>query len=148
DQPVGSATKQEAWDKGLIHRIVRLMVENDKGELLLQHRSPTKNIYPDTWDPSAAGHVDAGEDYEEAMRRELQEELGLDMSFVEIGRYRINRTWHGHRFNRFVRCYRARVKGKPALKLEADKIDSVRWFTAIEAKKMATEHPEQLSDGL
>jgi len=29
------------------------------------------------WDSSAAGHLDTGEDYETAARRELEEELGI-----------------------------------------------------------------------
>ena len=47
------------------------------GELFLQKRSPWKDKHPNKWDSSAAGHLDAGEDYETAARRELSEELGL-----------------------------------------------------------------------
>jgi len=88
DQPVGSATKQEAWDKGLIHRIVRIMLVNDKGEFLLQRRHPKKDIYPNCWDSSVAGHVDAGEDYDTAAKRELEEELGVtNVELATLGTY-------------------------------------------------------------
>ncbi|MBC8288789.1 MAG: NUDIX domain-containing protein, partial [Planctomycetes bacterium] len=43
----------------------------------LQLRSTTKDQYPSCWTASASGHLDAGEDYETAARRELEEELGL-----------------------------------------------------------------------
>ena len=36
-----------------------------------------KDRHPGVWDSSAAGHVDAGEDYDEAALRELEEELGV-----------------------------------------------------------------------
>jgi 8-oxo-dGTP pyrophosphatase MutT (NUDIX family) len=33
-----------------------------------------------TWNTSAAGHVDAGEDYESCAIREVKEELGIDVA--------------------------------------------------------------------
>lgn len=147
DRPVGQATKQEAWDQGLIHRVVRLMIHNSKGQILLQHRSPTKDIFPNCWDNSSAGHVDAGEDYEAAMRRELREELRLEVPFTELGSYRSDETWKGHRFNRFTRCYKA-VTDKTPTKFEAGKVIGARWFTLDEVKQLVSDHPDQVTDGL
>lgn len=148
DRPVGSATKKEAWDQGLIHRIVRIMIENRKGQILLQHRTPTKDIYPNCWDNSVAGHVDAGEEYEQAAVRELREELGLEgLDYAEIGRYRSDETWNGHRFNRFSRVYKIKADVVPA-RLEEGKIDDARWFSVEDVKQLLSDHPDQVSDGL
>lgn len=148
DRPIGQATKQEAWDKGLIHRVVRIMLEDGEGRVLLQHRSPTKDIFPDTWDNSVAGHVDAGEDYYDAAVRELREELGLEgLELEEIGTYRSNETWKGHRFNRFTRVYRVRANVMPK-RLEVGKVDDARWFSLEEAKSLVRDRPDQVSDGL
>src|SRR5689334_21980340 len=96
DRPVGSATKQEAWEKGLLHRIVRLVIFNQAGQMLLQHRTPTKDIFPNCWDSAAAGHVDAGEEYDEAMTREMDEELGLEgLELKQLGSYRSDETIGG-----------------------------------------------------
>lgn len=148
DRPVGQATKQEAWDKGLIHRVVRIMIEDDQGRILLQHRSPTKIPYPNTWDNSAAGHVDAGEDYKTAALRELHEELGLDnLELTEVGRYRSDEMWKDHHHNRFTMVYKVRAKVEPQ-RLEDGKVDDARWFTLAEIKSMLLHHPEQVSDGI
>lgn len=148
DNPVGSATKQEAWDKGLWHRVVRIMIEDGKGNLLLQHRTPTKDIYPNCWDNSIAGHVDAGETYDAAANRETEEELGLtSLPLQEIGNYTEEHVWQGRIMNRFVRVYRAQSSATPKSP-EPDKIDDVRWWRLDDVKKLIKEHPDQVTDGL
>ncbi len=62
----------------LWHRAVHIWLRNARGELFLQRRSIWKDRNPSVWDSSAAGHVDAGENYGEAARRELREELGVE----------------------------------------------------------------------
>lgn len=59
-------------------------------EVLLQHRSWAKDVWPGRFDASAAGHVRLGESPEEAAR-EVREELGIDVAFdnlVPLGRHR------------------------------------------------------------
>jgi len=148
NQPIGQATKQVVWRKGLIHRVVRIMAENLRGEVLLQKRTPDKDIFPDTWDNSAAGHVDAGESYLTAAQREIAEELGLtDVSLTEIGNYYVDSTWHGLRFKRFTKVYKMCLEVLPT-KLEQGKVSEVRWFTIADMKRLVAEQPEKCSDGL
>jgi len=148
DNPIGHATKQEAWSQGLRHRIVRIMLENDRGEILIQHRSPTKDIFPDCWDNSVAGHVDSGEDYSTAALRELKEEIGIDSAHLgQLGRYDSDETWQGHRFKRFTQVYRLHYNTTPT-KLENGKVDEVRWVSVDELKKLVNEHPNEVTDGL
>jgi len=148
DQPVKAAVKQEAWEQGLIHRVVRLVVENSDGQVLLQHRTPTKDIYPNCWDVSVSGHVDAGETYDAALAHEIAEELGFqDLQTTEIGSYRSNRIWKGLRFNRFNRCYKTRHDATPT-HLEEGKIDGFKWFTVGEVKQLIKDHPDEVTDGL
>ncbi len=61
----------------LIHRVTHVLVFNPKGELLLQKRSKNKDVAPGKWDTSVGGHVNAGETIEEAVIREMEEELGI-----------------------------------------------------------------------
>jgi isopentenyldiphosphate isomerase len=64
-------------DPSLIHRSVHVLVVNRAGRLLLQKRSLRKDTQPGKWDTSVGGHVGFGQSYEEAARREAEEELGL-----------------------------------------------------------------------
>ena len=68
------------------HRAVHIFIFNGLGELFLQKRSRWKDRHPRLWDSSAAGHVDAGEEYDAAANRELQEELGISAELKRVAK--------------------------------------------------------------
>ena len=77
DRVIGVASRGRVHAEGLRHRAIHILVFNAQGEIFLQKRSAWKDKHPGKWDSSAAGHLDSGETYETAARRELSEELGL-----------------------------------------------------------------------
>ncbi|HEV8185147.1 MAG TPA: 16S rRNA (adenine(1518)-N(6)/adenine(1519)-N(6))-dimethyltransferase RsmA [Chthoniobacterales bacterium] len=86
DHVIGDAPRGEVHANNFLHRAVHILLFNDAGELFLQKRSRLKDRHPGVWDSSAAGHVDAGEDYDEAARRELQEELGVSAALQRVAK--------------------------------------------------------------
>jgi 16S rRNA (adenine1518-N6/adenine1519-N6)-dimethyltransferase len=85
DRPIGAADRQAIHDQGLRHRAVHLFILNRDRDLFLQKRSWRKDQHPLRWDSSAAGHVDAGESYDDCAHRELCEELGIFADLDRIG---------------------------------------------------------------
>jgi 16S rRNA (adenine1518-N6/adenine1519-N6)-dimethyltransferase len=77
DQVIGQLPRSLVHARKLLHRAVHVFVFNACGELLLQLRSAEKDEYPLCYTSSASGHLGAGESYDEAAPRELEEELGL-----------------------------------------------------------------------
>ena len=77
DRVIGVEPRGVVHAQGLRHRAVHLFVFNRAGEMFLQKRSAWKDRHPSQWDSSASGHLDHGEDYAAAARRELAEELGV-----------------------------------------------------------------------
>lgn len=77
DRVVGQAPRSEVHARGLLHRAVHIFVFNTAGELLVHKRTAGKDEYPLRYTSSASGHLAAGEGYDEAAARELEEELGL-----------------------------------------------------------------------
>ena len=74
----GSATRGECHNGSkLLHPVVHLHVFNSQGDLYLQKRQEWKDIQPGKWDTAVGGHVDLGESVEQALRREVREELGI-----------------------------------------------------------------------
>lgn len=48
------------------------------GKVLLAHRHPERQWYPDCWD-LVGGHIEAGESPEDAVRRECREEIAIEI---------------------------------------------------------------------
>ena len=61
-----------------IHRAVMFFVFDEQGQVLVNQRSEQKELYPSHWSIAFGGHVLAGESYDDAVRREIREETGLD----------------------------------------------------------------------
>ena len=86
---VGSATRGECHSGSkLLHPVVHLHVFNSRGEVYLQRRPDWKDIQPGKWDTAVGGHIDYGENPDDALRREVREELGIvDFTPVSMGKY-------------------------------------------------------------
>lgn len=86
---IGSATRGECHNGSRwLHPVVHLHVFNSRGEVYLQKRPEWKDIQPDKWDTSVGGHIDYGETPEQALTREVREELGItDFTPERIGMY-------------------------------------------------------------
>jgi isopentenyldiphosphate isomerase len=86
DNVIGTATRAEIHESGLMHRAVHIFVFNPAGEIYVQMRSESKDRHPGKLDSSAAGHVDPGESYHDAAVRELHEEISVSSDLKEAFR--------------------------------------------------------------
>ena len=77
-ETIGSATRKEChFGSFRLHPVVHLHVIREDGAFLLQLRPKDKQIQPGKWDTAVGGHVDLGENIEQALKREVREELGI-----------------------------------------------------------------------
>jgi len=77
DEIVGKADRNVAHKKGLLHRVIHVMVFDSDGKLFIQQRALSKDMYPGHWEGSLSGHVKSKESFKDAAERELHEELGI-----------------------------------------------------------------------
>jgi 8-oxo-dGTP pyrophosphatase MutT (NUDIX family) len=86
NEPLRVVTRAEMRRENLWHRATYVLVLNpERDRIYIQKRTPTKDIHPGMYDAAAGGVVQAGESYEESARRELAEELGLDLALEPVG---------------------------------------------------------------
>jgi 8-oxo-dGTP diphosphatase len=62
-------------------RCAAALIVDDEGRIFVQRRSATRRLFPDCWDV-VGGHLEPGESYEDALRREVREETGWEVAFV------------------------------------------------------------------
>lgn len=63
-------------------RSVCALIFNSRGQIWIPRRHPNKRLMPLYLDMSVAGHIQAGETYEQAFFRETEEEVSIDLNKV------------------------------------------------------------------
>lgn len=136
DCVIGTAPRSRCHgDPSLVHRTAHVIVFHPDGErILLQLRTKTKDIQPGKWDTAVGGHLDHGEDYETAARREMSEELGLDpgLPLRFLFHSKIRNTVESENVGVF-----SLVSAGPFV-FQRSEIDEVRFFTRRELEEHKT----------
>lgn len=141
DSVIGQKTRSEVYQLGLRNfRVVNAFLVNDAGMLWIPRRSPQKRIFPSCLDMSVGGHVETGETYDEAFRRETHEELGLRLDEVEWGLMG-HLTPHTHGVSAFMQVYLIRDNRTPVYNpndfIECFWLSPLEVLTRIEAGDQA-----------
>jgi isopentenyl-diphosphate delta-isomerase len=82
---IGHAEKIAAHEEGgLLHRAVSVVLIDDQIRILVQRRASSKYHFAGKWANAGCTHPLSNESPEEAGRRALRNELGIDTSLTEI----------------------------------------------------------------
>ena len=113
-----------------IHREVACLIVNDKKEILLNKRSANKKILPGYWGPTA-GHVTYPQTYEQAMAREMKEELDLNLGLIFIEKFLHKLDTETH----YSAWYIAKYKDQK-IKFEPNEISEVKFMGEKEIREL------------
>lgn len=138
DTVIGAEYMRIAVEKGLIRRASCVYVFNESGKLLVQRRSAGV-VEPLLLDQSAAGHVDEGESYEEAAKRELFEELGLkDIPLIPVVvSFRTSDFYNG--------IYKAVVSDDTEIHFDPEELAAVYWYDIADLTKEMQSDPTKFT---
>ena len=128
---IGKATRGECHNGSrLLHAVVHLHVFNSQGEVYLQKRPEWKDIQPGKWDTAVGGHIDYGETPEEALTREVREELGItDFVPERMGKY----VFDSRRERELVYVNRTVYDGP--IRPSAEELDGGRFWSMQEIRE-------------
>ena len=131
DNVLMPVTWKEMNEKSLLHRAANIFVFNSKDMIFLHRRNRNLPLYPGMYDVKVGGVVQAGESYEEAARRELKEELGIEGTKLEYLFDLKFRSQHNNNNRKVFRCvYDGRIK------LQPEEVEEGKFVSLEEAKKM------------
>ncbi len=122
------------------HLTVLGVIRRPDGKFLITKRVMTKAWAPGWWEVSG-GAAQAGEESEEAVRREVLEETGLDVQGAEGGyMFTYHRENPGEGDNYFVDVYRYTMDvTEDDVHLQTAETDGCKFATLEEIKKLAEE---------
>lgn len=139
DEVIGRERRADVHRRDLLHRAIHIFLWNTRGELLLQKRSALKDVAPNTWDSSAAGHLGTGEDYDPAATREVVEELGVSPTLTRARKFdaRAELGWE------FVWLYEGKSEGP--FQFPESEISELRWWSPGEITDAVKARPGEFA---
>lgn len=112
----------------------------DQGKVLLGLRAPVDDLYPGVWD-IFGGHVEGAESLEQALSRELGEELGIrPIDPVHMTTLpEPNPAMNGHRL---YHVYKVTAWSGGIPRRLGNEHTEIRWFAPADAMSLALALPE------
>ena len=154
----GTESREFVHENGLWHKTAHCWLYDDAGNVYFQIRADSGKLYT-----TASGHVLAGETMRDAMKREIKEEIGIDINvdnaiplevdFWQQDKIKNGKPWHDRAFGHVYAAKMpsghtdfhfqpeevsglVRINAKDCLDLFIDKKDSVQ-ATKITADSVA-----------
>ncbi len=143
DTILDTLSRDEIYAKNLKYvRVVEGFIKNSKGQLWIPVRGSHKRIAPGGFDVGVGGHVEHGESYIEAFRKETIEELGWnidEISYREIGKF-------GPRDGLLTVSMIYEITSEVAPHLNPEDFVSADWLTPQEVvDRIKSGHPSKLN---
>ncbi|UBV43978.1 NUDIX domain-containing protein [Deinococcus taeanensis] len=128
DEVVGAVTRGAAWAQRLPVRVINAFLKDSAGRLWIPRRTTHKRMFPGCLDMSVGGHVERGETYEQAFRRETQAELRLNVNDLPWQQIATFTPRDG--LSAFMHVYEIHSDATPHF--NPDDFSSAQWLTPAE----------------
>lgn len=141
DNVIGSKERSKLNHPEDIYRVSALWITNNKGDILLAQRALTKDKDPGLWGPSVAGTVELGETYDDNIKKEISEEIGLKNVKLKKGPKIMVSSPRRY----FCKWYFLKTDKKAEdFTIQKEEVAQVKWFSKEKLMKMLKETPSQI----
>lgn len=135
------ATIKELHRNGKWHKVVGIIIYDSNNNILMQQRALNEKSDAGKWDITAAGHIDTGENSIHAILRELNEEVGIQLSEKDIDFFLFyKKEVHNERVNKkhLEDIYIAKIDNIDIskLKIQKEEVNQIKLFSINEIKDL------------
>jgi isopentenyldiphosphate isomerase len=143
---IGQQSRTLIHQQGLRHRSVHILIVNPHQQVFLQKRSPYKTHAPLCWDSATAGHLNTQETYLEAAIRELEEELGIVITAVDLIPLFMTQATPHNGFE-FSQIYQLVYYHPRRFTLNTQEIEIAAWFEIEHLNTWLSDYPDRFAGG-
>ncbi len=136
-----TSTIKELHKSGKWHKVVGIIIYDFNKKLLMQQRALNEISDPGKWDISAAGHVNSGETEIEAVKRELSEEIGLNLKENQIELFmsykkEVNNKTVNKKHLEDIYIAQIDAESINEFTIQNEEVEQVKWFSINELKEL------------
>ncbi len=145
DVQIDVAEKMEAHEKGLLHRAFSIFIFNDSGEMLIHQRADEKYHSGGLWTNACCGHPRPNEKTQDAAKRRLTEEMGVDclLEYKFLFTYKVVLD-HGLTEHEIDHVFIGRFNGTP--NPNPNEVMAYKWLSLNEVKDAVRLTPEVFTE--
>ena len=145
DTVLGYMGKQEAHERGLLHRAISVILFNRRGEQLVQQRASTKYHWAGIWSNTCCSHPRKGESYQAAAERRLFEELGIKTPLREVFQFIYKAYDEASGLTEYELDHVFVGVFDDAFDYNKNEVAAIRWMDTETLQSEIAEHPENYS---
>lgn len=140
-------TRKNIHKLGLLHSEVAAFIYTDTGKVLLQKRKSNKATYAGVWSVTG-GHVLSGENNEDAIIREIKEELNLNTEkekVIFVTTYKSKKVKDDVINNKFFSIYNVEISEDQfyKIKIQKEELEDVKLFSIEEIENIINSDDKQ-----
>lgn len=109
-------------------------------KFLFSRRAKNKLPFPDTWVCAIGGKVNDGESFEDAAKREMMEEAGVEVPVKKVASFHYNVE-----FEALFTIFTTDAPLPDNLKLDPSEVQYVKAFSLAEIKEMIEKSPNEFA---
>ncbi|MCI8965111.1 MAG: NUDIX domain-containing protein [Clostridia bacterium] len=139
-------SRSEIHKRGLWHKVIVIAIVNENNQVLMQQRSYNKEKNAGMWDISVAGHISTGQDSLSAAKREINEEVSVNLGYtVDIKDFRfmfsyrtqekINENYMDRQYHDFFILRKNGLKEED-IKIQESEVEKVKFVNVSELNNM------------
>lgn len=145
DNEIGYRSKSDCHTgHGTLHRAFSIFLFDREGRVLLQQRAAGKPLWPLYWSNSCCSHPRRGENMDEATRRRVAEELGVDARLEFLYKF-IYQADFGDAGAEHELCHVYVGTADGEVRVHPDEIADWAWVRPAEVDRRLASEPESFT---